>query len=66
MNYPVKLSKREPRKQNTVILITHTSRKENEALKNYYLLLQRPKTGMYLLNDSIFFLSLYSSCNSFL
>uniref|UniRef100_A0A094ZJW2 Adenine DNA glycosylase n=1 Tax=Schistosoma haematobium TaxID=6185 RepID=A0A094ZJW2_SCHHA len=46
MNYPVKLSKREPRKQNTVILITHTSRKENEALKNYYLLLQRPKTGL--------------------
>ncbi|CAH8542222.1 unnamed protein product [Schistosoma rodhaini] len=46
MNYPVKLNKREPRKQNTVILITHTTRKENEALKHYYLLLQRPKTGL--------------------
>ncbi|CAI2729414.1 unnamed protein product [Schistosoma spindalis] len=46
MNYPVKLNKREPRKQNTVILITYTSRKEDETLKNYYLLLQRPKTGL--------------------
>ncbi|XP_018649534.1 a/g-specific adenine DNA glycosylase (ec 3.2.2.-) (muty homolog)(mmyh)-related [Schistosoma mansoni] len=68
MNYPVKLNKREPRKQNTVILITHTSRKENEALKHYYLLLQRPKTGMYSLNDTKFSFSSYIphvilSCN---
>ncbi|KAH8878467.1 Adenine DNA glycosylase [Schistosoma japonicum] len=46
MNYPVKLSKREPRKQNTIILVTYTSRQENEMIKYYYLLLQRPKTGL--------------------
>ncbi|CAH8475859.1 unnamed protein product [Schistosoma turkestanicum] len=46
MNYPVKLTKREPRKQNTLILITYISKQDSETLENYYLLLQRPKTGL--------------------
>ncbi|CAH8531478.1 unnamed protein product [Heterobilharzia americana] len=46
MNYPVKLSKREPRKQNTIVIVTHTSRLKNGVLEDVYLLLQRPKTGL--------------------
>ncbi|VDQ08404.1 unnamed protein product [Trichobilharzia regenti] len=45
MNYPVKLNKREPRKQNTIVIVTHTTILENGVNKDVYLLLQRPKTG---------------------
>nr|CAH8851554.1 unnamed protein product [Trichobilharzia regenti] len=46
MNYPVKLNKREPRKQNTIVIVTHTTILENGVNKDVYLLLQRPKTGL--------------------